>query len=244
AGQGTGQIWTATSGAVASGSPAAVTVPAGMLVDGWKVRWRARAANTTAATTSAWSAWQTATIDVPNPTVDAFQVTPSAQVNGTTVATSLTPTLHTTATDPAAQPVRVEFEVEHASDAPAGQGTGQIWTGSADSVASGTQADLTLPADKLSDGWKVRWRVRAVNAATTIGSPWSHWQPFTVDLPDPVSEPAVGPMQVSPSRLVDGATVTSSLTPSLLAQVSSEWPARSLTVLAQRGLDGIFAGWR
>ncbi|WP_143020562.1 DNRLRE domain-containing protein, partial [Sinosporangium album] len=114
AGQGTGQIWTATSGAVASGSPAAVTVPAGMLVDGWKVRWRARAANTTAATTSAWSAWQTATIDVPNPTVDAFQVTPSAQVNGTTVATSLTPTLHTTATDPAAQPVRVEFEVEHA----------------------------------------------------------------------------------------------------------------------------------
>ncbi|MEU1878062.1 DNRLRE domain-containing protein [Streptosporangium sp. NPDC020072] len=220
AGQGSGQIWTATSTPVTSGSQATVTVPAAKLTDGWKVRWRARAANTTAATTSAWSAWQSATVDVPNPTVDGLQVTPSQQVNGTTVATSLTPDLHATVTDPAAQPLRTEVEVEHDPAAPAGQGSGQIWAGGADNVASGTQATLTVPVAKLIDGWKVRWRARALNTATTIASPWSTWQTLTVDVPDPVSEPTVGALQVTPSEQVNGTTVTSTLTPALLAQVS------------------------
>nr|WP_285786381.1 DNRLRE domain-containing protein [Microbispora sp. NBRC 16548] len=218
-GQGSGQIWAGGSAAVASGGQATVSVPAGKLTDGWKVRWRARAVNAGASTTSAWSDWQTATIDVPNPTVAAFQVTPSQVVDGGTVATSLTPALHTTVTDPAAQPLRAEFEVEHASAA-AGQGIGQIWTGSLDNVASGTQATATVPDGKLADGWKVRWRVRAVNTATTIGSPWSDWQNLTVDVPDPVSEPAVGALQVTPSEQVDGTTVTPTHTPALLAQVS------------------------
>ncbi|MGI5284316.1 DNRLRE domain-containing protein [Nonomuraea polychroma] len=217
--QGTGQIWAGTSQAVTSGGQATVSVPAGKLTDGWKTRWRARAANAAASTASAWSDWQTATVDVPNPTVGAFQVTPSQAVNGATVTTSLTPTLHTTVTDPAAQPVRAEFEVEH-DPAATGQGTGQIWTGAVDNVASGNQASLAVPADKLADGWKVRWRVRAMNTATTVGSPWSDWQALTVDVPDPVSEPAVGALQVSPSEQVDGTTVTPTRTPALLAQVS------------------------
>ncbi|MER5421845.1 DNRLRE domain-containing protein [Streptosporangium roseum] len=218
-GQGTGQIWTGTSQAVTSGAQATVSVPAGKLTDGWKIRWRARAANATASTTSAWSAWQTATIDVPNPTAGAFQVTPSQVVNGVTTATNLTPTLHTTVTDPATQPLRADFELEHDPAAP-GQGTGQIWAGSVDSVASGTQASATVPDGKLTDGWKVRWRVRAVNTATTVGSPWSDWQSLTVDVPDPVSEPAVGALQVTPSEQVDGTTVTRTRTPTLLAQVN------------------------
>ncbi len=218
-GQGTGQIWAGASPAVASGSQAAVGVPAGKLADGWKVRWRARAVNATAATASAWSAWQTATVDVPNPTVGAFQVTPSQVANGVTVTTSVTPTLHTTVTDPAAQPVRAEFEVEH-DPAATTQGTGQIWTGAVDNVASGTQASIAVPNAKLTDGWKVRWRVRAINTATTVGSPWSDWQLLTVDVPDPVSEPSVGALQVTPSEQVDGTTVTPTLTPALLAQVS------------------------
>ncbi|MEV2270481.1 DNRLRE domain-containing protein [Nonomuraea africana] len=218
-GQGTGQIWAGISPAVTSGGRATVSIPTGKLTDGWKVRWRARAVNPTATTTSAWSSWQTATVDVPNPTVGAFQVTPSQVVDGVTVTASVTPTLHTTVTDPAAQPVRAEFEVEH-DPAATGQGTGQIWTGAVDDVASGSQAALAVPDGKLTDGWKVRWRVRAVNTATTVGSPWSDWQALTVDVPDPVSEPSVGALQVTPSEQVDGTTVTPTLTPALLAQVS------------------------
>ncbi|MER6831169.1 DNRLRE domain-containing protein [Streptosporangium sp. NPDC000563] len=218
-GQGTGQIWAGTSPAVASGSSATVTVPAAKLADGWKVRWRARAANTAASTTSAWSAWQTATVDVPNPTVGAFQVTPSQVNNGVIVTTSVTPTLRSTVTDPAAQPLRAEVELEHDPTA-TGQGTGQIWAGNLDNVASGTQASITVPGGKLTDGWKVRWRTRAINTATTIGSPWSDWQSLTVDVPDPVSEPAVSALQVTPSQQVDGTTVTHTRTPALLAQVS------------------------
>ncbi|MBB6349893.1 hypothetical protein FHU36_006465 [Nonomuraea muscovyensis] len=218
-GQGTGQIWAGASSAVASGSQAAVGVPAGKLADGWKVRWRARAVNAAAATASAWSSWQTATVDVPNPTVGAFQVTPSQVVNGVTVSTSVTPTLRTTVTDPAAQPVRAEFEVEH-DPAATTQGTGQIWTGAVDNVASGTQASIAVPNAKLTDGWKVRWRVRAINTATTVSSLWSDWQLLTVDVPDPASEPSVGALQVTPSEQVDGTTVTPTLTPALLTQVS------------------------
>ncbi|WP_433365720.1 DNRLRE domain-containing protein [Streptosporangium sp. CA-115845] len=215
-GQGSGQIWAGASPAVTSGGQATAGVPAGKLTDGWKIRWRVRAANAAASTTSAWSDWQTATVDVPNPTAGAFQVTPSQTVNGVTVTTSLTPALHTTVTDPAAQPVRAEFELEH-DPAATGQGTGQIWAGAVNDVASGTQASATVPDGKLTDGWKVRWRVRAVN---TVSSPWSDWQNLTVDLPDPVSEPAVGTLQVTPSQQVDGTTVTPTRTPALLAQVN------------------------
>ncbi|MEV4751523.1 DNRLRE domain-containing protein [Streptosporangium amethystogenes subsp. fukuiense] len=215
-GQGSGQIWTGASQTVTSGGQATINIPVGTLTDGWKIRWRARAANAAASTTSPWSAWQTATVDVPNPTVGAFQVTPSQMVDGITTATSLTPALRATVTDPAAQPVRAEFELEH-DPAATGQGTGQIWAGAVDNVASGTQASATVSDGKLTDGWKVRWRVRALN---TVSSPWSDWQNLTIDVPDAVSEPAVGALQVSPSEQVDGVTVTPTRTPALLAQVS------------------------
>ncbi|WP_157549245.1 hypothetical protein [Nonomuraea candida] len=55
-------------------------------------------------------------------------------VDGLTAATSLTPALRATVTDPAAQPVRAEFEHDPAVT---GQGTGQIWTGSAGNVPAG-----------------------------------------------------------------------------------------------------------
>ncbi|MDR8408507.1 DNRLRE domain-containing protein [Nonomuraea sp. 3-1Str] len=218
-GQGSGQIWAGASAVVTSGGQATVSVPAGKLADGWKIRWRARASNATAATTSAWSAWQMATVDVPNPAVTGLQVTPSTLVEGVTVSTSVTPSLLATVTDPGGQPVRAEFEIEH-DPATTGQGTGQIWAGTVDNIASGSQASATVPDGKLTDGWKIRWRARAVNPSTTVASPWAGWQSVMIDVADPVSEPAVTALRVDPSQVVDGKTHTASLTPSLLAQVS------------------------
>ncbi|MFI6540707.1 DNRLRE domain-containing protein [Nonomuraea sp. NPDC050547] len=189
-GQGVGQIWAGASPAVASGSRAGVTVPAGKLVDGWKTRWRARAVNAGASTASAWSAWQNVTVDVPDtqpdPAVGALQVVPSHQADGTTVTTSRTPNLLAQVTDPAGGALRAEFELEH-DPAATGQGTGTIWTGAADNVTSGSQAGVTVPDGRLSDGWKVRWRARAVAGQRT--SAWSGWQSLTVDVVAAGEEP-------------------------------------------------------
>ncbi|MEV4112797.1 LamG-like jellyroll fold domain-containing protein [Nonomuraea sp. NPDC049695] len=189
-GQGTGQIWTGASQAVASGGQATVSVPAGKLTDGWKIRWRARAANAAASTTSAWSDWQLATVKVPgpvsDPTVGALQVAPSTIVNGQAVTSSLTPTLLAQVSDPAGGSLRAEYAIEHDPGA-TGQGTGQIWTGAVDNVVSGAQASLAVPEGTLTDGWKVRWRARAV--AGEFSSAWSDWQTLTIDVASSTREP-------------------------------------------------------
>ncbi|MFD9949567.1 DNRLRE domain-containing protein [Nonomuraea sp. NPDC059023] len=190
-GQGTGQIWAGTSPPVASGNQAALSVAAGKLTDGWKVRWRARAVNAAAGTASAWSGWQLATVDVPDtptgPSVSALRVTPSTTVDGKTTTSSLTPELQAHVDDPAGGTLRADFEVEHDPAAPQGQGTGPIWAGVADNVTAGTQASVTVPTGKLTDGWLVRWRARA--ASTTATSPWSDWQLLTVDPVNAGDEP-------------------------------------------------------
>jgi hypothetical protein len=182
-GQGTSQIWAGASAAVPSGGQAVVTVPAGKLTDGWRVRWRARAVNAAAASVSDWSAWQLATIDVPDspsgPSVSALQVIPSALVDGKTTTSSVTPQLQAQVNDPAGGMLRGDFEIEHDPAAPEGQGSGQIWVGNAENVTTGTPAAVTVPAGKLADGWLVRWRARAASATAT--SPWSDWQLLTVD---------------------------------------------------------------
>ncbi|MEN3540967.1 DNRLRE domain-containing protein [Microbispora sp. ZYX-F-249] len=215
---GTGGIWTGAADNVASGTQASVTVPGGALSNGWGIRWRVRAVNTATQVASAWSDWQTATVnaaDIPSePGVTALQVTPSQVVDGTAVATSLTPQLRAQVTNPAGGTLRAEFELEHDPAAPEGQGTGQIWASALDDVPAGTQASVTVPGGKLEEGWVVRWRARAVAGETA--SAWSDWQSLRVDQPDPV----LGALQVTPSDVVDGKTVTKSLTPQLLAQVT------------------------
>ncbi|MGN9789097.1 LamG-like jellyroll fold domain-containing protein [Nonomuraea sp. ZG12] len=162
-----------------------------VLTDGWKIRWRARAVNTGATTTSAWSDWLAATVDVPDPggqpTVTALQIDPSQQVNGQTVTTSLTPALLAQVTDPAGQPLRVEYEVEH-DPAATEQGTGQIWTGALDNIASGAPARITVAEGRLQDGWKARWRTRALNTAAGTSSAWSDWQEFQVSVIEPTDD--------------------------------------------------------
>ncbi|WP_181448832.1 LamG-like jellyroll fold domain-containing protein [Nonomuraea aridisoli] len=175
---------------VVSGTQASVTVPGGMLTDGWKVRWRVRAINTATTVGSSWSDWQNLTVYVPDPVsepaVGALQVSPAEQADGITFTPTRTPALLAQVIDPAGQPLRAEAEIEH-DPAATGQGSGQIWTGTADNVASGTQASIAVPAGKLVDGWKVRWRLRAVAGDTS--SAWSDWQQVTVDVIQPGEKP-------------------------------------------------------
>ncbi|MFF3669892.1 polymorphic toxin-type HINT domain-containing protein [Microtetraspora malaysiensis] len=217
---GTGSIWTGGADNVASGAQGSVTVPTGKLSDGWKVRWRARAV-APGNNASAWTAWQALTVTVPAATVTQLQITPSQSVDGTTKVSSLTPQLLATVSDSYGAALRAEFEVEHDPSVSGGQGSGQIWTGAVDNVASGTQASVVVPGGKLSNGWKVRWRARAVNTGTQLTSPWSDWQLATIDVGDIPADPAVAALQVAPSHEVDGVTVASSLTPQLLAQVTN-----------------------
>ncbi|MEV6149965.1 DNRLRE domain-containing protein [Nonomuraea sp. NPDC052129] len=183
-GQGTGQIWTATVADVQAGTQATAAMPAGELSDGWVVRWRARALSSTA--TSAWSSWQKLTINVPKPDVSALEATPNQVVNAKRVVTSTTPTLGATVVNPDGAPVRAEVELEHDPSAPAGQGSGRIWSGSVDGAASGSRGQVTVPANLLSDGWVLRWRARAVAGESTAG--WSPWQVIVIHLVQPGEE--------------------------------------------------------
>ncbi|MEU8278401.1 DNRLRE domain-containing protein [Microbispora bryophytorum] len=204
---------------VASGTQATLTVPAGKLADGWKVRWRARAV-AAGSNTSAWSDWQALMVKVPAATVSQLQITPAETVDGKTAVSSLTPQLLATVTDAYGQPLRAEFELEH-DPADTGHGTGGIWTGAADNVASGTQASVTVPGGALSNGWGIRWRARAVNTTTQVTSAWSDWQIATVNAANVPSEPGVNALQITPSQVVDDTTVATSLTPQLRAQVTN-----------------------
>ncbi|MEV4324293.1 DNRLRE domain-containing protein [Microbispora rosea] len=204
---------------VASGTQATLTVPAGKLGDGWKVRWRARAV-AAGSNTSAWSGWQALTVKVPAATVSQLQITPAETVDGKTAVSSLTPQLLATVTDAYGQPLRAEFEVEH-DPADTDHGTGGIWTGAVDNVASGTQASVSVPGGALSNGWGIRWRARAINTATQVTSAWSDWQSATIDAGNVPSEPGVSALQITPSQVVDDTTVATSLTPQLRAQVTN-----------------------
>ncbi|WP_157549796.1 LamG-like jellyroll fold domain-containing protein [Nonomuraea candida] len=159
------------------------SAPAGQ--DGWIVRWRVRASSTT--TASGWSDWQQLTIDLPKPAVDGLQVAPARTVDGITATKSLTPTVSAVVTNPAGTSSRVEFEVEHDPSAPAGQGTGQIWAGAVDDVASGMRTSVTVPDGELTDSWLVRWRARATAGQVTAG--WSAWQKLKIDLIQAGEEP-------------------------------------------------------
>ncbi|WP_433379308.1 NucA/NucB deoxyribonuclease domain-containing protein [Streptosporangium sp. CA-115845] len=209
-GQGSGSIWTSAVQNVASGDLAKAQVPAGKLSDGWKVRWRARAVAGTLSST--WSDWQSFTVKLPVPVVAGLEVMPSKISDEVREATSLVPELQVLVQEPSGAASRVEYEVEHDPSA-TGQGSGSIWTSAVQNVASGDLAKAQIPAGKLSDGWKVRWRARAV--AGTLSSTWSDWQSFTVKLPDP----SIAEFGVMPSSLVDGMLVTHSDSPFL-----NVWP--------------------
>ncbi|MFD8531902.1 DNRLRE domain-containing protein, partial [Streptosporangium canum] len=197
-------VWSGSVANVPSGTQASITVPAAKLVDGTQYEWQVRA--TSAGGTSAWSAYQYFTADVPEVVVDQFQITPSLVVGTTTVSSSLTPTLRARVTDPLGGASTVAFEVARYSD------DVTVWSGTATNVASGSQASVTVPTGKLLDGIRYEWRVKATTPNSTPA--WSAYQYFKVD-----AAPLVDQFQVSPSKVVGDTVTTTSLTPTLLARV-------------------------
>ncbi|MER5424375.1 Ig-like domain-containing protein, partial [Streptosporangium roseum] len=140
------------------------------------------------------------------PTASALNVWPHKEG----AATTLTPGLYATVTDPESRSSTLSVEVEH-DPAATGQGSGLIWSGTSQSpYTSGTEASVTVPAGKLSDGWKLRWRARAT--AGGVNGAWSPWSTFSVEL----SKPSVSALNVWPHK--EGAATT--LTPGLYATVT------------------------
>ncbi|TDC07659.1 hypothetical protein E1267_12590 [Nonomuraea longispora] len=88
------------------------------------------------------------------------------------------------------------------------------WRSVAHEGPDGTQASITVPADTLNDGWKVRWRSGAVSPTAT--SAWSAWRSFTVSLPKPT---ATG-LTIAPSKVVDVVGVADTVAPTLQATLT------------------------
>ncbi|MBG0823390.1 Ig-like domain-containing protein [Planomonospora sp. ID91781] len=209
AGQGTGLIWSGTgTTSVPSGNYTGVTMPSGKLTDGWKIRWRARAV-TTSGMAGAWTDWNNETVSLNKPSASDAYVTPT---NDTGAVTSLTPTFRAYVTDPEGRSSLLSVEVEH-DPAAAGQGTGLIWSGTGTtSVPSGNYTGVTMPSGKLTDGWKIRWRARAVTTSGMAGA-WTDWNNETVSL----NKPSASDAYVTPTN--DTGAVTS-LTPTFRAYVT------------------------
>ncbi|MFF4779561.1 RHS repeat-associated core domain-containing protein [Microtetraspora fusca] len=220
-GQGSGLIWSGTGTTATSGSnrSASVSVPSGKLTDGWVVRWRVRAVTTTGVN-GPWSDWQSAKVDIDKPAVSELSAS-GTQGSGLWTLSSLTPKFQAKVTDPAGMPpifYRESFlgaEVEHDPSVP-GQGSGLIWSGTGTTATSGSNrsASVSVPSGKLTDGWVVRWRVRAVTT-TGVNGPWSDWQSAKVD----IDKPAVSELSASGTQ-GSGLWTLSSLTPKFQAKVT------------------------
>ncbi|MBG0831621.1 hypothetical protein HS041_28220 [Planomonospora sp. ID67723] len=122
------------------------------------------------------------------PATDRLRAAPIATGHdGVVYTNTLTPMLVADVKDPDGGSLKAEFEVEH-DPAASGQGSGVIWSGAVNGVASGTEAKITVPAGKVTDGQKLRWRARASD--TTSASAWSAWQKLAIDASAP-AQPSI-----------------------------------------------------
>ncbi|MGP4102522.1 hypothetical protein, partial [Nonomuraea sp. KM90] len=164
-----------TTASTAQGSTGSVAVPTGRLTDGWKLRWRMRA--TAAGVNGAWTSWNNLAVDISKPTVNLAYVAPTSDADGK-VTSKLTPTFYARHTDPEGRAATFTVEVEH-DPAATGQGSGLIWSGTTASTAQGSTGSVAVPTGRLTDGWKLRWRMRATAAG--VNGAWTSWNNLTVD---------------------------------------------------------------
>ncbi|WP_211264017.1 hypothetical protein, partial [Streptosporangium amethystogenes] len=114
-----------------------------------------------------WSEWQAATVEVSGTAGNGLGAVPATRGAESWTLASATPWLYAKVSDAGGAKLVLDAEIEHDPAAP-GQGTGVIWSGKgATAYASGGNAWVQVPTGKLTDGMKIRWRVRGV---TTGGS--------------------------------------------------------------------------
>lgn len=187
---------------VASGRPAAVTLPDGLLKDGTTYRFRTSPYDGTHYNT-AWSPWTTFTVQTgrrPGGLPDM----PQALEQGAT--DTLTPLLSGVASSPEQGRVRAEFELRDEDGEPlGGVRVPDAW------VDSGRRAAAQVPAGALHAGTAYRWAMRA--CTDTGCSAWSYEQEFTAsDKPAPKA-PDTKTLTLSGGSLDDATAAVGQDTP-------------------------------
>ncbi|MER5620069.1 RHS repeat-associated core domain-containing protein [Streptosporangium sp. NPDC002544] len=114
------------------------------------------------------------------PSTQGARTTPVAVVNQKIYTNTTTPTLRAWVNNPQGGLLRADYVVER--DPESGT-TGQLWSGSVSGIQAGAEAKVAVPASKIPDGTKIRWRVRSYNG--TDYSAWSPWQVLEVDATPP-----------------------------------------------------------
>ncbi|NUW43297.1 RHS repeat-associated core domain-containing protein [Nonomuraea rhodomycinica] len=216
-GQGSGLIWSDYSSTTYTSGTRLTSglVSSGSLRDGWLIRWRVRGLTANNAVKGPWSEWQIGKVEANKPAGTGLGAVPATQAAGLWTVSSLAPWLYTKVIDPAGAASYLAAEIEHDPSLPS-QGTGLIWAGrGTTSYASGSNAWVQVPAEKLNDGWRIRWRVRGVTISGTEGA-WSEWQSAMVDL----KKPTVDGLGVTPGTEGPGQWMLSSVTPWVFAKVT------------------------
>ncbi|MBP0454464.1 DNRLRE domain-containing protein [Kitasatospora sp. RG8] len=178
------------SGYVASGTPAEVTVPAGLLQYGHTYRFRTSPYDGLHYNLG-WSAWSTFSVS-PLPDV------PTALQSG--AQQTLTPVLSALVTNPNQGRVRTEFALKAQNGQPLPTVLAPAW------VDSGSRASVQVPSGALADGGSYTWAARACAAVGC--SAWSADQPLTVQVQAPPVPPAPTTVVLTGPALTDASTAT------------------------------------
>ncbi|MFJ2868399.1 DNRLRE domain-containing protein [Kitasatospora sp. NPDC087314] len=178
------------SGYVASGTPASVTVPPGLLQYGHTYRFRTSPYDGLHYNLG-WSAWATFSV-APLPDV------PTALQSG--AQQTLTPVLSALVTNPNQGRVRTEFTLKGANGQPLPTVLAPAW------AESGTRAAVQVPDGALTDGGSYTWAARACAAVGC--SAWSADQPLTVQAAKPPVPPTPTTVVLTGPTLADASAAT------------------------------------
>ncbi|MBO1416961.1 DNRLRE domain-containing protein [Streptomyces sp. FH025] len=178
------------SGYVASGTPAEVTVPAGLLQYGHTYRFRTSPYDGMHYNLG-WSAWSTFSVS-PLPDVPSKLQTGAQQ--------TLTPVLSALVTNPNQGRIRTEFVLKGKNGQPLPTSITPAW------AESGTRASVQVPDGAVTDGGDYTWAVRACAAVGC--SAWTADQPLAVRVQAPPVQPAPTTVVLTGAALADASVAT------------------------------------